>query len=234
MQYRTVATTTLLVLVSSLAFGISSTFEDKVSFLDHIGRKPITQNWGTYPEHTVIDSRTVDGIYYESSSSRTLRVGSPRGASWLLGYQDQTNRYTSFSLETISFVFSEAVESFGISFSQGNRSGGDSYEGVSRWSVLVDGTEQFYAHADYGLEDYTGEVFLGISGLEGATGFEFHRVSSDANISWNIRDITYQRSSIPENGSTAGALGLGIGLFAIVAKLSRTKQNKSNPLGVSP
>lgn len=104
-------------------------YDSKSAFVAAVGEELVTQNWSAYAANTLLDGQLIDGITYNSSSSEDLVVGSPHGSSWLLGYQRSDDHYASFSLETISFEFTDAIDSFGISLSQGNRNQGEGYAG---------------------------------------------------------------------------------------------------------
>ena len=185
-------------------------YESKSAFVAAVGEHLVTQDWSTYAVNTLLDGQLVDGITYNSTSSENLVVGSPHGASWLLGYQRPDNHYASFSIETISFEFTEAIDSFGISLSQGNRNQGEGYAGFSLWSIVLDGSTEYFSRADYGLSDFTGEAFLGLEGINGASRVDVRRISSTANIVWNIRDISYVTSSAVPIPAATWLFGTGL------------------------
>jgi hypothetical protein len=171
-------------------------YDSNSAFVASVGGYLVTQDWSTYPANTLLDGQLVDGITYNSTSYQDLVVAGYRhGASWLLGYQRPDNKYASFSRETISFEFSETIDAFGISLSQGNQSQDLSYDGYTLWSIIVDGTTEYISRADYGLSDFTGEAYLGLDGINAASRIDVRRISSTANIVWDIRDISYVTTS---------------------------------------
>jgi hypothetical protein len=194
-------------------------YDSKSAFVASVGGYLVTQDWSTYPANTLLDGQLVDGITYNSTSSEALVVGSPHGGSWLLGYQRPDSHYASFSIETISFEFSGVIDAFGISLSQGNRNQGEGYAGSTIWSVVVDGAAEYFSRADYGLSDFTGEAFLGLDGLNGASRVDVRRVSSTANIVWNIRDISYVTTSVVPIPPALWLFGSGLlGLIGVARK----------------
>jgi hypothetical protein len=134
------------------------------------------------------------------------------GGGGLLGYQRSSGRYSSFSSETISFEFQDSIDSFGISLSQGNQSGGVRNIGHTLWSVVVDDTFQYTARSDYNLDNFSGESFLGLKNLNGINKIEVSRIFSTANIVWNIRDINYKHSISVNEPTSIVIFLLGLGL----------------------
>ena len=196
-------------------------YDSKPEFVTTVGDQLVTQDWSTYPANTLLDGQLVDGITYNSTSSEDLVVGSPHGGSWLLGYQRPDNHYASFSSETISFEFSETIDAFGISLSQGNRNQGEGYAGFTLWSIVLDGTTEYFSRADYGLSDFTGEAFLGLDRINGITRVDVRRISSIANIVWNIRDISFVNSSVVPLPAAASLFGSG--LLGLIGMARRKK-----------
>ncbi|MGV7235579.1 MAG: VPLPA-CTERM sorting domain-containing protein [Nitrosomonadaceae bacterium] len=194
-------------------------YESKSAFAAAVGGDLVTQDWSTYPANTLLDGQTLDGIKYNSTNPKELVVGSSHGGGWLLGYNGSDNRYSSFGFETISFEFEEIIDVFGISLSQGNQNQGNRYVGYALWSILVDGTTEFFSRADYGLSDRSGEAFLGLDGLNGASRIDVRRIFNTNNIVWNIRDISYV-TAIP---IPAAAWLFGSGLLGLIGIARRKK-----------
>ena len=172
--------------------GSVDVYTSKFSFIHNAADSLTVQDWTSYPVGTILDGQTVDGIFYTSTSPETLVVGSSHGPGWILGYARENNRYASFSSESIIFSFSTSINSFGINLSQGNSSGGTSYTGSTTWIVTVDGVDQYTVVANYDESDFTGEAFIGLDNLQGASQVQIHRQSSTANIVWDIREIQYR------------------------------------------
>lgn len=193
---------TLLNFTSFVDAAPITTFTSSSEFSQASGPELQFEDWTSYQQDTLLEGKTIDGITYDSTSSEDLVVGSPHGAGWLLGYSRGDGRYASFSFETLTFSFSEPVVAFGISLSQGNSSRSNSYDGSSEWLVSVDSTsETFTSIATYSQSDFTGEAFLGLLNLNPSTSLTVSRVRSDANIVWNVRDISWSSSTpvtVPE------------------------------------
>jgi len=199
-------------------------YESRSEFFDSIGAPLVTQDWSTYAVNTLLDGQLVDGIKYNSTSYEALVVGSSHGGGWRLGYQRPDNHYASFSSEIISFEFSEAIDVFSISLSQGNQNQGNRYVGYSVWSIVVDGAMEFFSRADYDLSNFSGEAFLGLDGINGASRIDVHRIFSSSPIVWNIRDISYLTSSSVPIPASLWLFGSGLlGLIGI-ARRKKTVQ----------
>ncbi len=197
-------------------------FETRAAFTQSAGNQLNFEDWTSYQPGTLLDGMTIHGINYNSSSSAQLVVGSRHGAGWLLGYSREGGRYASFSFETITFAFSEPVVAFGIALSQGNSSGSNSYEGTSEWLISIDsGSFAYTSLATYSQSDFTGEAYLGLLGFPSATSFAVTRLRSDANIVWDIRDISWiPVSDVPL--PTSALLGITGSIF--IALVGRRKQ----------
>jgi hypothetical protein len=212
-----------------LSFGFSPAlhasviaYNSKSLFIETVGEPLVTQDWSTYDADTLLDGQLLDAITYNSTSTEQLVVGRPHGANWILGYKRPTG-YASFSTETISFEFEDAIEVFGISLSQGNRNQGDNYAGLSLWSIVIDGRVEFTSRADYDPSDFTGEAYLGLDGLNGASRIDVHRISSSAPIVWDIREISYRTPSPVPLPAAAWLFISAIAGLAGAKRLSRSK-----------
>jgi hypothetical protein len=220
-----ISVVSILLCISTTAFASIITYDSKATLVDAVGSSLVTQDWSSYAANTLLDNRVVDGIEYQSTSGESLVVGSPHGASWLLGYSREDNRYASFSSETISFTFEDNVKAFGIALSQGNSSQSDSYTGYSLWSITVNDLYSYSARANYVQGDFSGETFIGINGLESAKHFDITRMYSTAPIVWDIREIDYSSAApVPEPGTIA-LLGLGMAGLAMYGKRRRTNRH---------
>lgn len=192
--------------------------DSRVAFVSSAGPKLEIEDWTSYAPETLLDGQTVRGVTYDSTSQELLVVGAPHGAGWILGYSRGSGRYASFSFETITFHFSQPIAAFGIALSQGNRSGGTSYNGSSQWLTVLDGgMPGFLSLAEYSAADFTGETYLGLTGLTNATEVTVTRLRSDANIVWDIREIAWV-SAVPEPWSAMLAVA---GLALVVHRSSR-------------
>ena len=154
-----------------------------------VGTDLITQDWSLYPVNTVLENTTLDGITYHTGDN--LVVGSPHGGGWLLGFTLDGAKYSSFNSHTISFIFDEPIDAFGIALSQGNQNGGVRREGYTVWSVSEDQEREFLVRVDCTVNDFSCESYLGITGLKKTTLIEVEVDYSDIGISWNIREISY-------------------------------------------
>ena len=200
--------------------------DSRPAFVAVAGPQIQVEDWTTYPPETLLDGQTIRGVTYSSTSSELLVVGSPHGPGWILGYSRGAGSYASFSFETISFTFSEPIYAFGIALSQGNSSGNTSYSGSSKWNTVVDQDLPGYQSiATYTATDFTGETYLGLTSLSGATTFSITRVRSDANIVWDIREIAWV-SAVPE--PSTGALIL-LGILALACR-HKTKRGHAEAL----
>lgn len=182
-----IVATALLVITSASAKG--QVIHD--SYLDlyaAVGDRLEFEDWRSYPTDTLLGGGLVNGIFYEPYG---LVVGSSHGGGWLLGFAAGDGRYRSFSSQTISFTFSDSIDAFGISLSQGNSNGGVREVGYSLWSITVDGTDDYIARADFDLDDSHGETYLGIEGLGSANFVQVKRIFSTRCFDWNIKDIAY-------------------------------------------
>jgi len=213
MPYKILTTAALLIALTPAGATTVNVFNSKNSFLQAVGSNLQLENWGSYTPETVLENKTIRGVTYDSTSSDALVVGSPHGASWIIGYSRGAGRYASFSYETITFSFNEPVSAFGIALSQGNSSGSNSYNGSSEWQINIDsGLSIYTSTARYSKSDFTGEAYFGLLNLSPATSFAITRLSSDANIVWDIREIAWSyASAVPEpSGAILGAAGLAL------------------------
>jgi len=218
----------MLLIISTISLPINASivaYDSRSTLMHGIIGTLTHQDWSAYETNTILDGTIVDGVLYSSTSSETLVVGSPHGASWLLGYSRGSGRYASMSTEVISFEFLDNISVFGISLSQGNSSRGGGYTGYSLWEVSVDGVSQFTARTDYVNSDFTGEAYLGLNGLNEANLIEIKRVYSDANIVWDIRSIDYKVSAVPP---PAAFWLYGGALIGLIGEKHRKKNFKSN------
>ena len=207
----------ILIFISTIVHASISVYNKYEDLEDDISSRIIIENWSSFPVNTVLEGQIINGISYNSSSSNSpLLVGSPHGASWLLGYLSEDGvGYRSFSTETLTFNFSPGINFFGVSLSQGNQSGNSSYDGFSVWDISLDDQYVATARADYGFNDFTGEAFLGLSNLNSVNKVDIRRMFSTANIVWDIRDISYlPASEVPLPAGIylflSGLVGLGL------------------------
>lgn len=209
---------TAIAAIPMLASASVQVTDSRVAFVASTGPQLEVEDWTSYVPETLLDGQTVRGVTYASTSAELLVVGAPHGASWILGYSRGGGRYASFSFETITFQFTQPVSAFGIALSQGNRSGGTSYDGSSQWQAVVDGGVPGYLSlAEYSVADFTGEAYLGLTGLANAMTVSVTRMRSDANIVWDIREISWV-STVPEPWSAMLALA---GLALVAHRTSR-------------
>ncbi len=190
---------TFLLAIKPIGALASTVFESKSEFAQVAGSELKIEDWSSYQPETLLDGQTIRGVKYNSTSTEQLVVGSRHGAGWLIGYSRAGGRYASFSSETITFSFSQPVVAFGVSLSQGNSSGLNSYEGSSEWRISVDsGSFDYTSVANYSKSDFTGESYLGLLDLPPSSSFAITRLRSDANIVWDIRDISWKSvSAVP-------------------------------------
>lgn len=174
---------------------------DRAVFFANADPPLIVEDWQSYPPGTLLENQTFRGITYRSSSLESLVVGSFHGAGWLLGYAREDNRYASFSSETISFEFSTPITSFGVALSQGNQSQGVRYSGATTWLVHFDNDLQFFPSAELDISHFSGEAYFGALNLQGVTRVDITRLTSDAPIVWNIREVAFSVAQIPEPSS---------------------------------
>lgn len=209
----------LLLAVSSVDAAPTIIFSSKAAFAQAAGTQLQSEDWTTYPPGTLLDGRTIRGVTYDSTSSEELVVGSSHGAGWLIGYARGDGRYASFSSETITFVFGDPVSAFGISLSQGNSSGPNSYNGSSEWQISIDsGLDVYTSVATYSQTDFTGEAYLGLLNLTPSTSFAITRLRSDANIVWDIRDIAWIPTVDVPEPSVPLLVTTGIALIAVTRR----------------
>ena len=197
-------------------------WQSKDDFFSVAGPELETEDWLSYPVELRLDEREGNGVSYSSTSDERLIVGAPHGASWILGYSRGDGRFASFSRETITFSFAKALSAFGVTLSQGNSSGGTRYEGSSEWELSTNsGASTYFSVANYTMADFSGEAYLGLTELPSFTSLSITRLRSDANIVWNIRDISWV-SAVPEP-STAFMAALGVVLLSVKRRPRRAE-----------
>jgi hypothetical protein len=222
---RSLSILLLLAFAPVVGANTANVFASRVAFTQSAGDELKFEDWTSYKPGTLLDGVTIRGVNYHSSSSEQLVVGSRHGANWLLGYLRESGRYASFSSETITFAFSDPVVAFGIALSQGNSSGSNSYDGTSEWLINIDSGSLIYTSiATYSQSDFTGEAYLGLLGLPPATSFAVTRLRSNANIVWDIRDISWiPVSDVP----LPSAALLGITSLVFLAMVGRRKKTRA-------
>jgi hypothetical protein len=189
----------------------ATVYDTKTEFATAAGPSLVVEDWRSYAPETLLDGQTVRGVTYGSSADPLLVVGAPHGPDWRLGYSAGEGRYASFSWETISFLFSSPISSFGIALSQGNQSGASNYTGLTVWEVIVSESQgTYFPSASYVNLDFTGESYLGLTDLSAGTLVTVRRLSSTAPISWDIRDISWVPETQIPVPATLALLGLGL------------------------
>ncbi|MBK8766912.1 MAG: hypothetical protein IPM01_20775 [Burkholderiaceae bacterium] len=214
----------LLLAVTSVGAAPTIAFESRLAFVQAASSQLHLENWTSYPPETLLEGKMIRGVTYDSTSAEQLVVGSPHGAGWVIGYSRGGGRYASFSFETITFTFSDPVTAFGIALSQGNSSGANSYSGKSEWEISIDsGAFVYTSTATYSQSDFTGEAYLGLVNLAPVSSFAVTRLSSDANIVWDVRDISWMSASAVSEPTSMLLLLAGVAPIALGSLRRRTE-----------